>query len=98
MSKLRQALKQKKTQRKISPTALKDDIQKSAATALLLDFDRSWWTIREKLDSYLDAAEVHNEAFNTALTAVDDYTTKCAAEFADLRQAQEQVTQTDKAS
>lgn len=90
------ALKQKETQRKI--TSLKDDIQKSAATALLLDFDRSWWAIREKLDLYLDAAEVHNEALKTAMTALDDYTTKCSAVFADIGHAHARVLQAGKAA
>ena len=52
-------------------TTVKDEIQKTAARAVLLDLDRSWWTIREKLDAYLDIAENQNSAFTNAITVLE---------------------------
>jgi hypothetical protein len=77
---------------------LQDGVERSAATTLILDFDRSWWTIRQKLDAYLEAAETHNQAFTDAMTVLDDYTTKCAADFASLKHAQMKLIQVDKAT
>jgi len=93
----------KETQRNMSPTmdtitALKNDIQRSSATTLLLDLDRSWWTIREKLDEYLDAAQGQTAAFTDALIVVEDYSSKCAADFDDLKHAHVQALQADKAA
>ncbi|MAD33197.1 MAG: hypothetical protein CMJ88_05515, partial [Planctomycetes bacterium] len=93
----------KNVQRDLSPiknpiTAIQDDIQKSAATTLLLDLDRSWWTIREKLDAYLDAAEDQNKATADGIVMLEDYTTKCSAGFTELKKVHVRAQQADQAA
>jgi len=92
---------QKEVQRNMSLivnpiTALRDDIQKAAATAVLLDLDKSWWTIRDKLDAYLDAADSQTTAFTEAVAVLDGYSSKCTADFTELKHAHVQAKRVDK--
>merc|ERR1719502_1099090 len=63
-----------------------------------MDFDRSWWTIRSKLDAYLDAADVQGNAFGDALRALDDYTTKCANGLRDMNKVHHRAQLADDAA
>jgi len=60
-----------------------------------MDFDRAWWTIREKFDDYLEAADNRAETFGDALSMLDNYIVKCTADFADLTKVQHAVTRAD---
>jgi len=85
------AVAHKEVQRQLSPinlmSAIRDDMRKTAATSFLLELDRSWWTIREKLDAYLDAADSQQSAMVEAISVLEDYTAKCTADFTDLKRA-----------
>lgn len=78
-----------------SISSLTDDVRQLGANALIMDFDRSWWVIREKLDTYFDAAENQNAAFENAIEAAVDYTSKCTKTYHDLQVAQDQAARAD---
>jgi len=66
---------------------LRSEIEQEATNAVIMDFDRSWWTIREKLDAYFEAAETQLATLGKALQTMDDYTSKCTKNMHDLKQA-----------
>jgi hypothetical protein len=78
--------------------SLKEDIAKVSTDELLMAFDRSWWSIRTKLDAYLDAADNQAVAFGNAVKALDDYTSKCTASFEQLNLAQLSAIKADDAA
>merc|ERR1719201_416369 len=78
--------------------ALEDEVAKLNMNSILTDFDRSWWTIRTKLDAYLDAAENQAVAFGDALKAMDDYTSKCALDIKDLNEVHRRTLRVDDAA
>jgi len=61
-----------------------------------MELERSWWTIREKLDAYLDEAGSHAKVFGNALVVLEDYTQKCTANFGELSNAQSRVTRSQR--
>jgi len=63
-----------------------------------MDFDRSWWTIRDKIDAYLEAADGQAAAFGEAVDVLDGYTSKCSATFSDLSKVQTRAIQADRAA
>jgi len=67
----------------------------AAKDSLLIDFERSWWAIREKLDAYLETAESQSTAWVEAMTVINHYTSKCDATFANLNEAQAKVVRAD---
>lgn len=78
-----------------SISSLNDDVRQLGVNALIMDFDRSWWVIREKLDTYFDAAENQNAALENAIEAAVDYTSKCTKTYHDLQVAQDQAARAD---
>eukprot|EP00928_Gymnodinium_smaydae_P042994 TRINITY_DN288_c1_g1_i4.p1 TRINITY_DN288_c1_g1~~TRINITY_DN288_c1_g1_i4.p1 ORF type:complete len:2624 (-),score=354.57 TRINITY_DN288_c1_g1_i4:129-7931(-) len=62
-----------------------NELRTSSARSMLLDLDRSWWFMRSKLDSYLEAAEVQASAYDAAFQQLDGYTSECRVSFADLK-------------
>merc|ERR1719359_1710749 len=92
----RGAMEQKKNQDKLSfgvgsVAEVREDLQQAATAALVMDFDRSWWTIREKLDAYFDAAENRNTAIGKAVEVMTDYTSNCAADLSHVSLAQKKT-------
>lgn len=81
-----------------SITGLTREVQRKAVSDLLTELERSWWTIREKLDAYLDEADSQAKVFGNALLVLEDYTQKCTANFGDLSDAQSRVTQSQRNS
>jgi len=63
-----------------------------------MEFDRSWWTIRTKLDAYLDAAENQASAFGEAVEALDGYTTKCSLNLAEMNNVHVRTEHVDEAA
>merc|ERR1719460_721258 len=78
-----------------SMTGLADEIQQATVNSLMLNFDRSWWSIREKVDAYLDAADSQAAALGNALLLLDDYTSKCSTDLAHLRKAYARMERAD---
>jgi hypothetical protein len=64
-----------------------NEVWKSSATWMLVDFDRTWWTLRNKLDEYLEASDRQDHALSDAVSLLNDYTSKCTAGFSDLKWA-----------
>jgi len=97
------ALDKKKQQEKLSRVGgstvdLGAEIQQEGTNALMVAFDRSWWTIREKLDAYFDAAENQVAALGKAIETMEDYTLKCTKDIHQLRLAQSQASRADNAA
>merc|ERR1719181_2046219 len=78
--------------------ALRDEVEKIAVNQIIMDFDRSWWTIRTKLDAYLDAAENQASAFGEAVEAIDGYTTKCSLNLAEMNNVHVRTEHVDEAA
>jgi hypothetical protein len=78
-----------------SVAALTDEIQMAEAEALLRDIDRSWWIIREQLDAYLEKAERQTSSAFETIAVLRDYTTKCSADFFQLRSAESRAVQAE---
>jgi hypothetical protein len=74
---------------------LRDEIRELGTSALIMDFDRSWWAIREKLDTYFDAAENQNVALGHAIEVMNEYTSACTKSFDQLSSAHDQVARAD---
>merc|ERR1719253_1989082 len=64
-----------------------NEVWKASATSLLVDFDRTWWILRSKLDEYLDAADRQDRAFRDAVSLLNAYTSQCTAQFHSLKWA-----------
>jgi len=83
----------------VSPEkALKDEFAKVETSQVLLDFDRSWWAIRSKLDAYLDAAENQASAFGDAVNAIDGYTSKCSLGLREMNEVHYRMEKVDEAA
>jgi hypothetical protein len=78
-----------------SVAALRDEIQMAETEALLRDIDRSWWIIREQLDAYLEAAAWQTSSALDTIAVLRNYTTKCNANFFQLRSAESRAAQAD---
>jgi hypothetical protein len=61
---------------------LSEEIRQLGTNALIMDFDRSWWTIRERLDAYFDSAENQNVALENAMQVMIEYTSMCTKKCA----------------
>jgi hypothetical protein len=81
-----------------SVAALSDEIRQLGTSALIMDFDRSWWTIREKLDTYFDAVEHQSAALSDVIEVMVDYTSTCTKELQHLKYAQENALRADDAA
>jgi len=81
-----------------SITGLKREVQRKAVSDLLMELERSWWTIREKFDAYLDEADSQAKVFGNALVVLEDYTQKCTANVGDLSDAQSRVARSQRNS
>jgi len=93
------ASKKHRQQAIINPiAAVKDEVVRLNMNSILTDLDRSWWTIRTKLDAYLDAAQNQAVAFGDALKAIDDYTSKCALDIKDLNEVHRRTLRVDDAA
>jgi len=97
------SLEKKKAQAKLghasaSISNLQDALQKQAVHSLLLDLDRSWWAIREKLDAYMDAAENQVATFGEASRMLEDYTTKCSVDIHALNSVHVKASRADDAA
>jgi len=73
-------------------------VQKTAVDDLIMNFDRSWWKIREKLDAYLEAALSQTAAYDDAVSVLDRYTSRCSADMRDLSKAQTRAIQANDAA
>jgi hypothetical protein len=92
----RSAREVKKRQEKLSRVSgsgvdLHRAILQEGANTFLLEFDRSWWTVREKLDAYFDAAENENVALGSAIEVIDGYVSRCTKNAHELGLAQTQA-------
>jgi 5S rRNA maturation endonuclease (ribonuclease M5) len=94
----RDSIKEKKTRQEqwtnAKATALSDmvqELQKASAKAILLDFDRTWWTLRTKLDNYVEAASAQDASLGRAVTLLEQYTVACSADFSELAEAHSQA-------
>lgn len=81
-----------------SITSVKYEVENAAVSNLLMEFERSWWTIREKLDAYMDEADSQAKGFGNALVVLEDYTQHCTANFRDLYDAQSRVARSQRNS
>jgi len=79
-------------------TSVKYEIENAAVSNLLMEFERSWWTIREKLDAYMDEADSQAKRLGSALVVLEDYTQHCTANFRDLYDAQSRVARSQRNS
>jgi len=61
------------------------EVQVSAARAILLDLDKTWWDLRGKLDDYLEATDVQVDAYDIAFANLDAYVSKCSVGFSELK-------------
>jgi len=77
---------------------LKEEIEKATFNQILMDFDRSWWTIRTKLDAYLDAADNQAATFGDAIQAIDSYTSKCSMNMKEMNGVQRRTIAVDDAT
>jgi hypothetical protein len=75
-----------------------NEVWKASATSLLVDFDRTWWALRGKLDDYLDASDQQDRAFRDAVSLLNDYTSKCTAHFHSLKWAHARALKANKAA
>merc|ERR1719172_560490 len=78
--------------------AVNDEVKKLNMNLILTDFDRSWWTIRTKLDAYLDAAQNQAAAFADAVEAIDGYTTKCSLDLKSMNEVHHRTLKVDDAT
>jgi len=74
-----------------SITSVKYQVENAAVSNLLMEFERSWWAIREKLDAYMDEADSQAKGFSNALVVLEGYSQHCTANFGDLYDAQSRV-------
>lgn len=81
-----------------SITSVKYEVDNAAVSNLLMEFERSWWTIREKLDAYMDEADSQAKGFGNALVVLEGYTQHCTANFRDLYDAQSRVARSQRNS
>jgi len=96
----RSVMNSKKRQDKLSlatssMTALADEVQQATVNSLIVNFDRSWWSMREQMDAYLDAADSQAAALGNAMALLDDYTSKCTTDMPHLKRAYAQVERAD---
>jgi len=75
-----------------------DEVWKASANSLLLDIDRSWWSLRSTLDDFQDVCNDEHAAFHDALIVLDQYTSKCTASFSDLKLAHSRARKTNRAT
>jgi len=74
-----------------SIAALMEEVQRSTADSFLVGFDNSWWTIRGKIDAYLETAETQAVTMHEAVGVIDGYVSKCNADYATLNRANVRV-------
>mmetsp|Transcript_18412 Transcript_18412/g.45827 ORF Transcript_18412/g.45827 Transcript_18412/m.45827 type:complete len:2629 (-) Transcript_18412:138-8024(-) len=69
------------------PTAagIIDVVEVEAARDLLVELDQTWWSLRNELDNYLEAADEQAAAYKSAFTLLEEYSSKCVAGFSELR-------------
>mmetsp|Transcript_37159 Transcript_37159/g.78845 ORF Transcript_37159/g.78845 Transcript_37159/m.78845 type:complete len:646 (-) Transcript_37159:309-2246(-) len=66
-------------------------MEEESLRVVMRDLDSSWWTIRDAMDDYLEAADVHIKAYRGAVSAVQEYTSTCSLGFSSLKGAHKQV-------
>eukprot|EP00928_Gymnodinium_smaydae_P042991 TRINITY_DN288_c0_g1_i6.p1 TRINITY_DN288_c0_g1~~TRINITY_DN288_c0_g1_i6.p1 ORF type:complete len:1098 (-),score=245.46 TRINITY_DN288_c0_g1_i6:143-3436(-) len=98
------AVEKKQRQRKLARSRAAtaadaiDEVRSLAASSALVSMDKSWWSIRETLDSYLETAADQSTAYGTAFALLDGYTVGCTAGFNDLQKAYNHAQITEKAA
>jgi len=69
----------------LSVADLLSEVRVSSARVLLLDLDETWWDLRGKLDTYLEATTSQVAAYDVAFVQLDAYVSKCSVGFPELK-------------
>mmetsp|Transcript_36162 Transcript_36162/g.78222 ORF Transcript_36162/g.78222 Transcript_36162/m.78222 type:complete len:3042 (-) Transcript_36162:155-9280(-) len=65
-------------------SVMQELLEESTQTAVK-HLDIKWWTMREAVDRYLWAADKQMKTYHHAVSALQEYTTKCSVGFSSLR-------------